>query len=161
MNRYISAALGGLCLVWYASAYPHLFDYFLLDISLTSTLGNCKAQYVMETCRFFARVIIFLWELPLNLVVFGAFAALVVMAEKYIDRVQLSYLGLAIGLAVAYVAVAWQGLSPRLLLGHFIKSVDVSRPTDWLGVGVPLCSENQGRAIRRKSIAEGQVFFFA
>jgi len=57
MTRIISTALGGLCLAWYAFAYPYLFEYFMLDISLMSTLGNCREQYGIETCRLFARAI--------------------------------------------------------------------------------------------------------
>lgn len=121
MNRLISAALGGLCLAWYAFAYPHLFEYFMLDISLMSMLGNCREQHGIETCRLFARAIFHLWELPLNLIVFGSFAALVVMAEKQIGRWQFNYLGLGIGLAVAYLALARIGFTPGLLLGHFIN----------------------------------------
>ncbi len=70
MTRYTSATLGGLCLTWYAVAYPSLFGYFMLDIDLMSTLGNCMEQYGIETCRLFARAIFHLWELPLNLLVF-------------------------------------------------------------------------------------------
>lgn len=121
MIRFISAAFGGLCLVWYAYAYPHLFEYFLLDTSLTSMLGDCREQYAIETCRFFARVIIFVWELPLNLLLFGSFAALFVMAEKYIGRFQLSFLGLALGLTVAYMGFVWSLLTPGLLLAHSVS----------------------------------------
>jgi len=82
-----------------------------------STLGNCREQYGVETCRLFAHAIFRLWELPLNFLVFGSFASVLVMAEKYINRLDLNYLGLGIGLAAAYVALAWNGLTPAEKLG--------------------------------------------
>ena len=102
MKLFISLVLGFLSLLWHSILYTKLFKFLSVNVETESTMSSCRDSLGVDNCRPLAYAFLWLMELPSNIVIFGAFSALLVLAGKHVVRFPLNYYGLSLGVASGY-----------------------------------------------------------
>lgn len=123
MNRASNVILGVLSLAWYTISFPVLFDYIFINISLEPVIGPCRESFGADSCRPLARLFLWLMELPINVVAFGSFSLALVVLEKHVKKIKLSYLWLILGVVSAYIALILWSQFGRLHFSYHLVSV--------------------------------------
>jgi hypothetical protein len=103
MKPVINVMFAWLSLYWYSISFPVLFEDLFISINLHSVIGPCRDAFSVNACRPLARAVLWLMELPVSAVSFAVFALALVALEKYVKKVQLSFLWLFIGVVSGYL----------------------------------------------------------
>lgn len=109
-------------MIWYAYFYSLMFEYLFINVSLEPLVGTCRENSAIEVCTVLARLLLWLMDLPLNIVIFGTFAFLLVVGEEYIANLQISYIGIAFGVVVGY-GIAIFGWYEVSLISYYLVSL--------------------------------------
>jgi hypothetical protein len=108
MNKVCNVILGSSSLLWFSITYPALFEFLFINISAEPVIGPCREAFGAESCLPLARLFLWLIEFPLNAVIFGSFAAALVMIEKHVKLFQLDLVFLSTGLVLGFITlVLW------------------------------------------------------
>lgn len=103
MNSFISLILGGLSLVWISFWYPLAFDYLFISVNLEPIIGTCRDEFGSESCKPFARLLVWVMSLPLNAAVLTAYALVLVLGEYKLKKYSLNIIFLSTGVLIGYV----------------------------------------------------------
>lgn len=146
MNSVVNVILGMLSLTWYAVNFPMLFDYLFINVSLEPVVVPCREAFGNDSCRPLARMLLWLMEVPINIVIFGSYALALVVIERYARKIQLRYFWLMLGVIAGYTALILLVSESDVDLSYHLVSVFTYSSFMMLGVLAFKRLTNQSKA---------------
>ena len=105
MNLILNMIFGGISLLFWSWAYPLLWPYLFINISIKPIIAPCRESFSLDVCRVLARICLWLMELPLNIVTLLVFSVALVLGSSFSKQLRLSKRYILAGSLVSFIVL--------------------------------------------------------